>query len=82
MNLPKLPMEIINKIFTYSSSPVASLFKAEYPNMYDDENELSFYDVWLENYSKRAKRNYANWLAQQVDESDESDDDDGVHYFR
>jgi hypothetical protein len=50
--------------------------------MYDDENELSFYDVWLENYSKRAKRNYANWLAQQVDESDESDDDDGVHYFR
>ena len=82
MNLPKLPMEIVNKIFTYSSSPVASLFKAEYAGMYDDENELTFYTVWLENYSKRAKQNYLKWLKQRPDESDESDDDEGVHYFR
>ena len=83
MNTSKLPWEIVSKIFTYSSSPVASVFKAEYPQMYDDDNELLFYSVWLENYSSRAKRNYRQWLNEPaVIDSDIESDDEGVHYFR
>ena len=51
--------------------------------MYDDDNELSFYSVWLENYSSRAKRNYRQWLNEPaVVDSDIESDDEGVHYFR
>ena len=80
----KLPWEIVSKIFTYSSSPAASVFKAEYPHMYDDDNEVSFYTVWLENYSSRAKRNYRQWLneAPVVETDDDDYEDEGVHYFR
>ena len=84
MNNPKLPWEIVSKIFTYSSSPVASAFQAEYPHMYDDDNEVSFYTVWLENHSSRAKRNYRQWLNETsaIETDIESDDDEEVHYFR
>ena len=81
LNNTKLPWELISKIFTYSSSPVATVFKAEYPRMYDDDNEVSFYTVWLENYSSRAKRNYRQWL-NETSLVDTDDDEEGVHYFR
>ena len=66
----------------YNTHPVADVFKSEYNHMYDDVDEMSFYEIWLTNFSNRAKRNYINWLNQQPINSDNESDDEGVHYFR
>ena len=50
--------------------------------MYDDIDEMSFYEVWLTYFSTRAKQNYINWLNQPPINSDDESDDEGVHYFR
>ena len=79
----KIPERLFHKIMLYNTHPVADVFKAEYNCMYDDENELSFYIIWLEQYSTRARRNYTNWINQPpINSTDISEDESEVHYFR
>ena len=77
-----IPECIFHKIMLYNTHPVADVFKSEYNHMYDDVDEMSFYEVWLTNFSNRAKQNYLNWLNQPPINSDNESDDEGVHYFR
>ena len=77
-----IPEVLFQKIMLYNTHPVADIFKSEYKNMYDDVDEMSFYEVWLTNFSNRAKQNYMNWLNQPPINSDNESDDEGVHYFR
>ena len=77
-----IPESIFQKIMLYNTHPVADVFKSEYNHLYDDVDEMSFYEVWLTNFSNRAKQNYLNWLNQPPINSDNESDDEGVHYFR
>ena len=74
-----IPESIFQKIMLYNTHPVADVFKSEYNHMYDDVDEMSFYEVWLTNFSNRAKQNYLNWLNQPPINSDNESDDEGVH---